>query len=77
MAIVSFFDQFPSFEGSKIQIRGEDGYFDSTSMSQAMQAFDGKRHRFSDWSKTDSAKRLIARLSERSHRQLKWTWEFS
>ena len=66
MSIVSYFDQFPEFEGIQVSIRGDDGYFDSAEMSKAMQSFDGKRHRFSDWSKSGTAQRLLTRLSGRS-----------
>jgi hypothetical protein len=66
MPIVSFFDQFPEFEGTKIEIRGDDGYFDATQMGKAMEAFDGKTRRFNDWTRRDFTKRLLSRLSERS-----------
>jgi len=66
MSIVSFFDQFPEFEGVKVEIRGEDGYLDATQMGKAMEAFDGKKRRFNNWTRTDFVKRLLARLSERS-----------
>ena len=58
--MVSFFDQFPEYDGKKIEIRGKDGYFSATDMSVAL----GKR--LTDWRKTDFAKRLLARLSQRS-----------
>ena len=58
--MVSFFDQFPSYNDRRIEIRGKDGYFDATDMSVAM----GKR--FRDWSRTDFANRLLQRLSDRS-----------
>lgn len=66
MSIVSFFDQFPEFEGTKIEIRGSDGYFDATQMGKAMEAFDGKKRRFNNWTRTDFAVKLLARISERS-----------
>jgi len=34
--MVSFFDQFPEFNGRKIEIRGTDGYFSATDMSQVV-----------------------------------------
>ena len=66
MSIVSFFDQFPEFCGVKIEVRGQDGYFDATQMGEAMKAFDGKDRRFNNWTRTASAQRLLNRLSERS-----------
>jgi hypothetical protein len=58
-AMVAFFNQFPAHEGRKIEIRGKDGYFNATDMSQVLEK------RFTDWRKTAFAKRLLARLSER------------
>lgn len=58
--IVSFFDQFPSYNGQKIEIRGSDGYFNATDMSKAM----GKR--FRDWTRTKFAKELLESISEYS-----------
>lgn len=66
MSIVSYFDQFPEFEGTKIEIRGVDGYIDATQMGKAMEAFDGKKREFNKWFKNQSTQRLLARLSERS-----------
>jgi len=65
-SIVSYLDQFPEFEGVVVEIRGTDGYFDATSMRNAMKAFDGKTRRFNDWTRTNFAKRLLQRLSDRS-----------
>ena len=59
--MVSFFDQFPEFNGVQVEIRGKDGYFDATAMSKAM---GGKR--FNNWTRTDFAKRLLKALSEQS-----------
>ena len=58
--MVSWFDQFPEYNGQKIEIRQKDGYFSATDMSAVL----GKR--LTDWRKTDFAKRLLARLSEKS-----------
>lgn len=66
MPIVSFFDQFPEFCGVKIQVRGDDGYFDATQMGDAMEAFDGKKRRFNNWTRSDSTTRLLNRLSEKT-----------
>lgn len=63
---VSFFDQFPEFEGQKVEIRGIDGYFSAADMGRAMSAFDGKSHRFNDWTRTAFAKRLLKRISDRA-----------
>ena len=66
MSILSYFDQFPEFEGTKIEIRGDDGYFDATQMGKAMEAFDGKKRKFSNWTRSDFAVKLMSRISERS-----------
>lgn len=58
--MVSFFDQFPEYEGRKIEIRGKDGYFSATDMSRIVDK------RLADWRRTQFATRLLARLSERS-----------
>jgi hypothetical protein len=59
-AMVSFFDQFPEFDGRVIEIRKKDGYFSASDMSVVL------KKRLTDWRKTDFAKRLLARLSEKS-----------
>jgi hypothetical protein len=57
-AMVSFFDQFPLYNGVKISIRGTDGYFSATDMSKAM----GKR--FRNWTRTKFAQELLDELSK-------------
>jgi hypothetical protein len=64
--MLSYFDNFPEFNGQKIEIRGKDGYFSATDMSAVL----GKR--LTDWRKTDFAKRLLARLSKRSGIPIDW-----
>lgn len=64
--MVSFFDQFPIFNGKKIEIRGTDGYFCASDMSDVLEK------RFTDWRKTDFSKRLLARLSIREGLSLTW-----
>ena len=64
--IVSFFDNLPEYNGHKISIRGEDGYFDATTMSKAMPTKGGKPRRFNDWTKTQFAKDLLAEISQLS-----------
>ena len=59
-AMVSFFDQFPLYNGVKISIRGTDGYFSATDMSKAM----GKR--FRNWTRTKFAQELLEAISEQS-----------
>ena len=59
-AMVSWFDHFPSFDGNTVEIRGKDGYFSATDMSRIL----GKR--LTKWRSTSFAKRLLARLSEKS-----------
>jgi hypothetical protein len=57
--IVSFFDQFPEYNGHRIEIRGKDGYFCASDMSLILEKT------FTDWRRTKFATRLINRLSER------------
>jgi len=57
--MVSFSDQFPEFNGRKIEIRKKDGYFSATDMSQVLDKT------FSDWKRTKFAERLLNRLSDR------------
>ena len=59
-SIVSFFDNFPEYNGRKIEIRGTDGYFSAKDMSVAM------NKRFRDWTRTKFAKELLDELSNRS-----------
>lgn len=63
-AMLSFFDQFPEFDGRRVKIRKKDGYFSASDMSAIL----GKR--LTDWRKTDFAKRLLARLSEKARMPL-------
>ena len=65
-SIVSFYDQFPRFDGVEIPIRGEDGYLNATAMSKVLEK------RFTDWRKTQFAKRLLKRLSERFGMPVGW-----
>jgi len=57
--MLSFFDQFPEYNGRKIEIRGKDGYFCASDMSEVLEKT------FSDWKRTQFATRLLSRLSER------------
>lgn len=66
MSIVSFFDQFPEYNGVKIGIRGEDGYFDVTAMSKVL----GKR--FTDWRKTKFAQELLDELTVQTGIPVDW-----
>src|SRR6056297_67502 len=72
MSIVSFFDQFPEFEGVQLEVRGNDGYFDASKMAKAMKAFDGKDHRFNNWTRNSKTVRLMQRLSQRSGIPITW-----
>jgi hypothetical protein len=56
--MISWFDQFPEYNGRKIEIRGKDGYFCATDMTACL------NQTFSDWRRTKFATRLIARLAE-------------
>lgn len=67
--MVSFFDQFPTYNGQTIGIRSKDGYFNATDMSNILEK------RFTDWRKTDFSKRLLNRLSLQL--RLPLTWEDS
>jgi hypothetical protein len=58
--MLSYFDNFPEFNGQKIEIRGKDGYFSATDMSSILQK------RLADWRRTDFAKRLLNRLSQKT-----------
>lgn len=59
-AMVSWFNQFPEYNGRRIEIRGQDGYFSAKDMSAAM----GKR--FDNWNRTQFAKELLDELSLQS-----------
>ena len=59
-AMVSWFNQFPEYNGRQIEIRGQDGYFSAKDMSAAM----GKR--FDNWNRTKFAKELLDELSLQS-----------
>ena len=61
MSIVSFFDQFPEYNGVKFHFRGSDGYCEVSSMNKAM----GNK-RFTDWMKTKFAKSVVAELSKQA-----------
>jgi hypothetical protein len=56
-AMVSFFDNFPEYNGRKIEIRGKDGYVSVRDISAAI----GKR--FNDWTRTQFAKDVLDELS--------------
>lgn len=68
-AMVSFFDQFPEYNGRSIEIRKKDGYFSATDMSAVLQK------RLTDWRKTEFAKRLLTRLSEKSRMPIEQKFE--
>ena len=67
--MVSWFDQFPEYNGRKIEIRKKDGYFSATDMSAVL------NKRLTDWRKTEFAKRLLARLSEKSRMPVEQKFE--
>lgn len=56
-AMVSFFDQFPEYNGQSIEIRGKDGYVSVRDISKAI----GKR--FNNWTRTQFAKDVLEELS--------------
>ena len=51
--MVSFFDNFPEYNGQKIEIRGKDGYVSVRDISKAI----GKR--FNDLTRTKFAKEVL------------------
>ena len=55
--IVSYFDQFPEWNGFQFEFRGEDGYANVTSLNKVL----GRR--FRNWSRTKFAKELLDELS--------------
>lgn len=67
MSIVSFFDQFPEYNGVKFHFRGSDGYCNVASMNKAM---GGKR--FADWRRSKFAMRVIQELSNQTGIPVDW-----
>ena len=55
--MVSFFDNFPEYNGQKIEIRGKDGYVSVRDISKAI------NKRFNDWTRTKFAKEVLDELS--------------
>lgn len=55
--MVSYFDQFPEYNGQNIEIRGKDKYVSVRDISKAI----GKR--FNDWTRTKFAKDVLDELS--------------
>ena len=70
-AMVSFFDQFPEYNGRKIEIRGTDGYISVRDMSAAL----GKR--FNNWTRTQFAKDVLDELSKINNRPILWESGYS
>jgi hypothetical protein len=58
MTILAFFDQFPSYNGQTVEIRGADGYVSVRDLNKAL----GKR--FADWSRSKFARELLDELSQ-------------
>ena len=56
-AMISYFDQFPEYNGQEIEIRGKDGYVSVRDISKAL----GKR--FNNWTRTRFAKDVLEELS--------------
>ncbi|MEM9449789.1 MAG: KilA-N domain-containing protein [Cyanobacteria bacterium P01_E01_bin.6] len=65
-AIISFFDQFPEWNGYRFEFRGTDGYANITHLNKAL----GKR--FTDWRKTNFAKELLDELSKIYRAPIDW-----
>ena len=55
--ILSWFDQFPEYNGQKIEIRGKDGYVSVRDISKAI------NKRFNNWTRTRFAKEVLEELS--------------
>lgn len=56
-AMLSFFDQFPEYNGQKIEIRGKDGYVSVRDINKAI------NKRFNNWTRTRFAKEVLEELS--------------
>ena len=67
MGIVSFFDQFPEYNGVKFHFRGSDGYCEVSALNKAM---GGKR--FNNWTRTKFGKSVIDAISKRSGIPVDW-----
>ena len=67
MSIVSFFDQFPEYNGVKFHFRGFDGYCEVSSMNKAM----GNK-RFNNWRRSSFAQRVIEELSKQTGLPVDW-----
>lgn len=55
--IVSYFDQFPEWNGIRFEFRGDDGYANVTTLNAAL------NRRFTDWRRTKFAQELLDELS--------------
>jgi hypothetical protein len=55
--IVSYFDQFPEWNGVRFEFRGDDGYVNVSTLNTAL------NKRFTDWRKTKFAQELLDELS--------------
>lgn len=64
--IVSYFDQFPEWNGIRFEFRGEDGYVNVTTLNQAL------NKRFTDWRKTKFAQELLDELSQGYSMPIDW-----
>ena len=67
MSIVSFFDQFPEYNGVKFHFRGSDGYCNVAALNAAM---GGKR--FNNWRRSKFAQRVIQELSNQTGIPVDW-----
>ena len=55
--MLSWFDQFPEYNGQKIEIRGKDGYVSVRDINKAI------NKRFNNWTRTRFAKEVLEELS--------------
>ncbi|MEG5173277.1 KilA-N domain-containing protein [Microcoleus sp. B3-D7] len=55
--MISWFDQFPEYNGQEIEIRGKDGYVSVRDINKAI------NKRFNNWTRTKFAKEVLEELS--------------
>jgi hypothetical protein len=64
--MLSYFDNFPEFNGQKIEIRGKDGYVSVNDISKAL------NKRFTDWTRTKFSKQVLEELSTQTRLPIAW-----
>jgi hypothetical protein len=66
MSIVSFFDQFPEYNGQSVEIRSIDGYVSATDLNKIL------KKRFTDWRRTKTAQDALQELSRIYRTPVDW-----